>query len=394
VSIDFAARVSRIKPSPTLTLTAQANALKAQGKDIVALTAGEPDFVTPDEICQAAIKAIQSGDTHYTAVDGTKDLKDAIIEKLERDNGLSYAPEEILVSCGAKHSIYNLLAALINDDGKDEVIIPAPYWVSYPDMVQLCGGKPVIVETTSDSRHKILPDQLEKAITKNTKLLFLNTPSNPTGMAYSEAELQALGEVLKRHPDVWIMSDDIYEHILWNGQFSNIAMACPELKSRTIVINGVSKAYAMTGWRIGFAAGNADLLKAMKKIQSQSTSNPCSVSQAAAAAAFRCDQSVIAPMIEAFKTRHDSFVAALNTIDGITCEQGDGAFYAFANVSKMVQAKGLSSCSELAEKWLEAGIAAVPGSAFGANGFMRLSFATSEENLNKAIEKLKAFSGQ
>ena len=392
MSFDFAARVSRIKPSPTMTLTAQANALKAQGKDIVALTAGEPDFATPESICQAAIKAIQAGDTHYTAVDGTKDLKEAIIEKLSRDNQLSYKPEEILVSCGAKHSIYNLLAALIDENTGDEVIIPAPYWVSYTDMVQLCGGKPVVVETTSETRHKISPEQLAQAITSKTKLLFLNTPSNPTGMAYSADELKALGEVLKQHPHVLIMSDDIYEHILWNGKFVNLPMVCPELKDRTIVINGVSKAYAMTGWRIGFAAAHADLIKAMKKLQGQSTSNPCSISQAAAAAAFRSNLSMIAPMIEAFKVRHEKFVAALNGIDGIRCEKSDGAFYAFADVSELMHAKSIETDSQLAEAWLEAGVAAVPGSAFGAPGFMRMSFATSQENLDKAIEKLQAYS--
>ena len=393
MSIELADRAKRIKPSPTMALTAQARELRAQGQDIVTLTAGEPDFTTPKVICDAAIKAINAGDTHYTPVDGTAALKEAILAKLERDNSLQYDKSELLVSCGAKHSIYNLLAATLNETLDQEVIIPAPYWVSYTDMVMLCGGKPVIVPCAKESQYKLTPDLLEKAITPKTKLLFLNSPSNPTGQAYTADELKALGAVLEKHPHVWIMSDDIYEHILWNGRFVNLPMVCPSLKSRTIVINGVSKAYAMTGWRIGFAAAPAELISGMRKIQGQSTSGPSSIAQAAAAEAFRQDLSLIAPMIEAFKSRHEHFITALNQVPGIQCDRADGAFYAFADVSEMMAAKGIKTDAELAQAWIAAGVAAVPGSAFGKEGAMRMSFATSTEQLDRGIEKLMAFAG-
>lgn len=389
MSIALSERVARIKPSPTMALSARAAALRAEGQDIVSLTAGEPDFKTPEVICQAAAQAMNAGMTGYTAVDGTVSLKDSIIAKLERDNQLHYTREQVLVSCGAKHSIFNALLALIRESGEDEVIIPSPYWVSYPDMVLLCGGKPVIVDAGHDTQYKLSADALEKAITPNTRLLILNTPSNPTGMAYTAAELKALGAVLARHPHVLVLTDDIYEHILWRSErFCNLPMVCPELIERTLVINGVSKAYAMTGWRIGYAAGPADWIKAMKKIQSQSTSNPCSIAQAAAEVALKMPLADIQPMIDAFHARHNYFTQALNALPGVTCLPADGAFYAFANVQALLDQKGIADDSALAEQWLKVGVAGVPGSAFGAPGHMRLSFATSQENLEKAIDRL------
>lgn len=391
MSYRLSSRVNRIKPSPTLALTARAQAMRAEGKDIIALSAGEPDFGTPATISQAGIGAIESGQTRYTAVDGIPALKEAIKEKFQRDNGLSYELDQILVSCGGKHSIFNTFLALLEENSEDEVIIPAPYWVSYPDMVMLAGGQPVIVPTSDASRHKITPEALEKAITPNTRLLILNTPSNPTGMAYTADELKALAVVLKAHPHVMILSDDIYEHIIWaDGGFVNLPMVAPELIDRTIVVNGVSKAYAMTGWRIGYAAGPQTVIKGMKKIQSQSTSNPCSVAQHAAVEALHSPNSIFDPMVETFKRRHDFLIAGLNAFPGISCQPGDGAFYAFPNVQGAMDARGFVSDSELAEAWLnEAGIAAVPGSAFGAEGYLRLSFATSDENLEKALSRLK-----
>jgi aspartate aminotransferase len=389
LEIKLSARVQRIKPSPTLAVTALANELKAQGKDIIGLGAGEPDFDTPEHIKQAAIKAIQDGFTKYTAVDGTAGLKQAIIGKFRRDNQLEYQPAQILVSCGGKQSFYNLAQALL--DAGDEVLIPAPYWVSYPDMVLLADGKPVIMETGIEQKFKITPQQLEESINHNTRLLVLNSPSNPTGMAYSAAELEALGDVLRQHPHVMIATDDMYEHILWTEEpFSNIVTVCPDLYERTIVLNGVSKAYSMTGWRIGYAAGPEWLMKAMKKIQSQSTSNPTSISQVAAQAALEGDQACIGEMLKAFKARHDFLVEALNRIDGITCLPGDGTFYVFPDMSGMIERlDGVNNDIGLAEYLLEhTGVAMVPGSAFGSHGNMRLSFATSMENLQEAVRRL------
>ncbi|MBD3670370.1 MAG: pyridoxal phosphate-dependent aminotransferase [Gammaproteobacteria bacterium] len=383
-------RVQSIKPSPTLAVTAQAKALKAQGKDIIGLGAGEPDFDTPDHIKAAAIEAINQGFTKYTAVDGTVELKQAIINKLKRDNDLDYAADQILVSCGGKQSFFNLAQALLNPG--DEVIIPAPYWVSYPDMVLLAEGVPVIVEAGIEQQFKITPEQLESAITDRTRLLVLNSPSNPTGVTYTRSELAALGDVIKKHPDVLIASDDMYEHISWAEEpFANIVMACPELYEQTIVLNGVSKAYSMTGWRIGYAAGPARLIGAMKKIQSQSTSNPTSISQVAAQAALEGDQSCIQVMLEAFKKRHDFVVERLNTIKGIKCLPSQGAFYCFPDFSDAIAAlDGIEDDVQLAEYLLrEAGVALVPGSAFGSPGFMRLSFATSLENLEQALERIE-----
>ncbi len=391
MAIKLSDRVQRVKPSPTLAVTARAAELKAAGQDIIGLGAGEPDFDTPQHIKDAAIAAINNGMTKYTAVDGTATLKTAIIKKFKRDNGLDYSPEQILVSCGGKQSFYNLAQALLNKG--DEVIIPAPYWVSYPDMVLLADATPVIINTDIQQNFKITPEQLEAAITPATRLFVINSPSNPSGMAYSAAELKALAAILAKYPDILIASDDMYEHILWSeAPFSNIVMTNPELYERTIVLNGVSKAYSMTGWRIGYAGGPAALIKAMKKIQSQSTSNPSSISQAAAEAALDGDQSCVAEMLMAFKQRHDKVVASLNKIEGIQCLKGDGTFYAFADFNGFMQRfSGIKNDVELAEMIIEkTGVALVPGSAFGNEGYMRLSFATSEANLDEAIKRLTA----
>jgi len=389
LNIKLSDRVQRIKPSPTLTITAHANALKAAGKDVIGLGAGEPDFDTPDHIKQAAIDAMHAGMTKYTAVDGTAELKQAVINKFKNENGFDYAPNQILVSCGGKQSFYNLCQALLN--AGDEVIIPAPYWVSYPDMVLLADATPVYIDTNIDQQFKITPAQLEAALTPRTRLMVINSPSNPSGMAYTRAELAALGEVLRQHPDVLVASDDMYEHILWaNEPFCNILNACPDLYDRTIVLNGVSKAYSMTGWRIGYAAGPELLINAMKNVQSQSTSNPTSISQAAAQAALEGDQGCIAEMLKAFKARHDHVVAGLNAIEGVHCLQGDGTFYAFPDVHGLIaRVSGINDDVELAEYILDqTGVALVPGSAFGSPGYMRLSFATSMEHLDEALRRL------
>lgn len=384
-------RLSRVKPSPTLAVTALANQLKAEGKDVIGLAAGEPDFDTPDHIKQAAIEAIQNGFTRYTAVDGTPSLKQAIITKFSRDNGLDYTPDQILVSSGGKQSFYNLAQALLNPG--DEVIIPAPYWVSYPDMVLLADAEPVIVSADQSQDFKISADQLEAAITPKTRLFVINSPSNPSGKAYSRAELKALADVLKQYPDIIIATDDMYELMIWNDEgFNNILNVAPELYDRTVVLNGVSKAYSMTGWRIGYAGGPADLIKAMKKIQSQSTSNPCSISQAAAEAALNGDQSSVTMMRDAFKDRHDYVVRRLNTIKGVDCVESDGTFYSFPNFEAAIESlDDVKDDVELAEKLLaDVGVALVPGSAFGAPGHLRLSFATSMENLEQALTRINS----
>ncbi|MDH3949181.1 MAG: pyridoxal phosphate-dependent aminotransferase [Gammaproteobacteria bacterium] len=382
-------RVQRIKPSPTLAITAVANALKAAGKNVIGLGAGEPDFDTPAHIKAAASRAMDAGMTKYTAVDGTAELKQAVIHKFKKDNGLDYTPAQVLVSCGGKQSFYNLCQALLNEG--DEVVIPAPYWVSYPDMVLLADATPVFIETDIEQQFKITPAQLKAALNPNTRLVVINSPSNPSGKAYTKAELAALGEVLRGYPDVLIASDDMYEHILWaNESFSNILNACPDLYERTIVLNGVSKAYSMTGWRIGYAGGPEPLIKAMKKIQSQSTSNPTSISQAAAQAALEGDQTCVAEMLQAFKVRHDRVVEGLNAIEGVHCLASDGTFYAFPNVQGLIdRLEGINNDVELAEYILEhAEVALVPGSAFGSPGYMRLSFATSMENLDEALRRI------
>ena len=388
--IKLANRVQRVKPSPTLAVTARVAELRAAGKDIIGLGAGEPDFGTPQHICAAAIQAINDGFTRYTAVDGTPGLKQAIIAKFSRDNGLDYTPEQILVSCGGKQSFFNLCQALLNSG--DEVIIPAPYWVSYPDMVRLADGEPVILGSGVETNFKVTPEQLNAAITPQTRLFVINSPSNPTGVAYSQAELAALGEVLLQHPQVLVATDDMYEHILWTEEpFCNILDACPALYDRTIVLNGVSKAYAMTGWRIGYAGGPAELIKAMKKVQSQSTSNPASISQVAAQAALEGDQSCIAPMLKAFHERHDYVVDALNAIDGIECLPADGTFYCFPRVQTVIdRLPDVNDDVELAAYLLDAaGVALVPGSAFGAPGYIRFSFATGMDVLEDALGRLR-----
>ena len=394
--MDLSNRVQAIKPSPTLAVTARAAALKAEGRDIIGLGAGEPDFDTPQHIKDAAIGAINRGFTKYTAVDGTPSLKAAIIAKFKRDNGLDYTPKQILVSCGGKQSFFNLVQAFIN--GGDEVIIPAPYWVSYPDIVILADGKPVIIEAGIEQGFKITPTQLQAAITPRTKLVVINSPSNPTGAVYSGAELAALGEVLRQHPQVLIASDDMYEHIrLDDAPFVNILNVCPDLYDRTMVLNGVSKAYSMTGWRIGYAAGPENIVRAMTNVQSQSTSNPTSISQVAAEAALNGDQACITPMLEAFKQRHRFVVDGLNRIPGFQCVDSGGAFYAFPDVRAAIarlHTQGAIKAAtdiEFSEYLLnQADVAVVPGSAFGAEGYIRLSFATSNANLEKALTRIAA----
>lgn len=391
MALQLSDRVQQIKPSPTLAVSTRAAELKAAGKDIIGLGVGEPDFDTPEHIKKAAIEAINQGFTKYTAVDGTPSLKKAIIAKLQRDNQLAYEPNQILVSCGGKQSFFNMSLAFINPG--DEVVIPAPYWVSYPDMVIVAGGVPVIVETDDSTRFKITAAQLEAAITPNTKLVVLNSPSNPTGVAYTLAELKAIAAVLKKHPQVYIATDDMYEYIWWADEpFCNILNAAPELYDRTIVLNGVSKAYSMTGWRIGYAAGPAKLIGAMKKVQSQSTSNPTSISQVAAEAALSGGRECVAPMVTAFKERHDFVVKTLNTINGFSCVPADGAFYAYPNVKEAMRLKGASDDVQFAEMLLDqAGVALVPGSAFGTPGYMRLSYATSIEVLTDALNRIARF---
>jgi aspartate aminotransferase len=394
--VELSRRVQAIKPSPTLAVTARAAALKAQGRDIIGLGAGEPDFDTPDHIKAAAIDAINRGFTKYTAVDGTPGLKAAIIAKFKRDNGLDYTPRQILVSCGGKQSFFNLVQAVV--DPGDEVIIPAPYWVSYPDIVLLADGRPVIVEAGIEQGFKITPAQLDAAITPKTRLFVINSPSNPSGAVYTSAELAALGEVLRRHPRVLIATDDMYEHIrLTDAPFVNILNACPDLYDRTLVLNGVSKAYAMTGWRIGYCGGPEAIVRAMTNVQSQSTSNPTSISQVAAEAALNGDQDCIVPMVEAFKRRHRLIVDGLNRIPGFRCLDSGGAFYAFADVRDAIRRLLTHDVIEqgtdvaFAEYLLEsADVAVVPGSAFGAEGYIRLSFATSDSNLEKALARIGA----
>ena len=386
----LAARVQAVKPSPTLAITARAAALRAEGQDVIGLGVGEPDFDTPEHIKAAAIRAIESGFTKYTAVDGTPELKRAIIAKFQRENGLDYAPNQILVSCGGKQSFFNLAQALL--DPGDEVVIPAPYWVSYPDMVLLAGGLPVFVQAGAAQAFKITPAQLKGAMNEKTRLVVINSPSNPTGMAYSREELEALGEVLRDFPKVIIATDDMYEHIRWgSAPFVNILNACPDLAPRTLVLNGVSKAYAMTGWRIGYAGGPAPIIKAMNTIQSQSTSNPTSISQVAAQAALDGPQDCIGVMLKAFQERHDFVVERLNQIPGIECLPTDGTFYVFPKVQKLIESlDGVNNDLDLGEFLIEkASVAVVPGSAFGLGGYMRLSIATSRETLEQALNRIE-----
>lgn len=389
MSIQQSARVQRIQPSATIAVTRKAADLRRQGHDVIGLGAGEPDFDTPDHIKAAAVAAIEQGQTKYTNVDGTPEIKDAVITKLRRDNNLEYGADQILVSSGAKQSLFNLFAALIGPG--DEAVIPSPCWVSYPDMISLLDGTPVIVKAGADQQFKMTPEQLEGALNERTKLLVLNSPSNPTGKAYTRKELEALAAVLSDYPKVVIASDEIYEHIYWGDEpYASWGEASPETYDRTVIINGVSKAYAMTGWRIGFAAGPTDLIAAMRKVQSQSTSNPCSIAQAAAAAAMRDDQSCLAPMCAAFKERHDYVVNALDALPGFSCLAGEGAFYAFPNVEGAIAATpGVEDDTAFCEYLLsEAGVALVPGTAFAMPGHVRLSYACSLETLKDAIGRI------
>ena len=388
MSTILSSRVQKIKPSATIAVSDKAKQLKAQGVQIVSMGSGEPDFDTPVNIQKAATRAIGAGETRYTPVDGTPQLKKAICEKFKRENDLDYSVNEVMVSSGGKQVFYNLCQTILSKG--DEVIIPSPYWVSYPDMTILADATPVFIEAGLNQEFKITAEQLESSINANTKLFVLNSPSNPTGSVYTKSEIESLGSVLEKHPRVHIISDDIYEHIRWeDDEFVNIVMACPNLKDRTIILNGVSKAYAMTGWRIGYAAGPENIIKAMKKIQGQSTSNPSSISQAAALEAISGDQSFINMMVEAFERRHNFLVENLNAIDGIECPQSRGAFYSFPRVQGLIERLGLKDDVEFSTYCLEKiSLALVPGSAFGTPGYVRLSFATSMDNLKLAIERL------
>ena len=389
MTVKTSARVAQVKPSATIAVSTKAAELKATGHDIVSLGAGEPDFDTPEHIRRAAIDAINDGQTKYTAVAGTPALLQAIIGKFERENKLHYSANEIIASTGAKQCIYNLLQALI--DPEDEVLIPAPYWVSYPDMARLADGHPVIMNTTPDDGFKITARQLESSITDASRLLIMNSPCNPSGSTYTRREMRALADVLLQYPRVVIATDDIYEHIYWGDEpFCTILNVCPELKSRTVVINGVSKAYSMTGWRLGYAAGPAELIKEMRKVQSQSTTNPCSITQAAAVAALNGPQDSVKTMCAAFRQRHDYFVKALDDLPGVTCLPATGAFYALASFQGVIdKMDDIGDDVELAAWLMEhAGVSMVPGTPFGAPGYLRASYATSMDNLQEAVARL------
>ena len=392
-AIPLSRRVQRIKPSATQTVTARALKLKAEGKAVLALAAGEPDFDTPAHVADAGVAAIRGGFTRYTNVEGTPELRDAIIAKFRRDNGLTYSRPQVLVSAGAKHTIFNLCAALL--DPGDEVVIPAPYWVSYPDIVLLCDAEPVIIHAGAAQGYKITPAQLSATLTPKTRLFILNSPSNPTGAAYTRAELVALGRVLAQHPQVVIATDDMYEHIWWGPEpFCSLVTACPDLYDRTVTINGVSKSYAMTGWRIGYCGGPQALVTAMGTVQGQTTGNPTSISQKAATIALNGDQACVAKMNVAYKERHDFIVAGLNSLPGVSCLKGYGTFYAFANVVKAIAKLGVADDTAFAERLItDALIAIVPGSAFGAPGHVRLSFACSMQTLEQALERMAKLLG-
>jgi aspartate aminotransferase len=390
-----AARLAAVKPSPTMAVTAKAAELKAAGKDVIGLGAGEPDFDTPEHIKKAAIEAIARGETKYTPVDGTAALKDAIIAKLKRDNSLEYKRDQIVVGCGAKQVIFNAMLATLN--AGDEVIIPAPFWVSYPDMVVVADGVPVIIECPESAGFKLTAAQLEQAITAKTRWVILNSPSNPTGAAYTVEELKALAEVLKKHPHVYVLSDDIYEYLVYDDfKFMNIATVEPSLIDRTLTVNGVSKAYSMTGWRIGYAAGPKDVIKAIANVQSHSTSNPCSISQAASVAALNGSLDFLVEWKKAFQSRRDMVVEMLNTIDGIHCPKPEGAFYVFPRCKDLFGKKTpagsvIKNSTDFAAYLLEdALVAVVMGEAFGLDGYFRISYATSEKALKDACERIKA----
>jgi aspartate aminotransferase len=391
----IATRLDKIKPSATLVLAAKAAELKAQGKDVIGLAVGEPDFDTPDFIKEAAKKAMDAGKTKYTPVPGTPELRKAVAEKFKRENHLDYTAEQVIVSTGGKQVLYNAFMATLNPG--DEVIISAPYWLSYPEMVMLAEGTPVIVPTTVDEGFKMNPAALEAAITPNTKWVVLNSPSNPTGAAYTEAELKALGEVLKKHPHVWFLTDDIYEHLVYDSfQFKTIAEVVPELYDRTLTVNGVSKAYSMTGWRIGYAAGPTDLIKAMTKVQGQSTSNASSISQAAALAALNGDQAFLNDWRKKFQDRRNLVVGLLNQADGISCRPSEGAFYVFASCEGVIgrttpEGKTIANDTDFANYLLEKhNLVIVPGVEFGLAGHFRVSYAMDEATLTKACERVQA----
>ncbi len=388
-SIELSDRANSIKPSATIAVSTLARELRAAGRDVIGLGAGEPDFDTPEHIKEAAIKAMRDGMTKYTPADGVLELKEAVCNKFSRENDLQYSPSQIVVSTGAKQCIFNALSSILNEG--DEVIILAPYWVSYPDMTLLCGGKPVFVKTGIAQGFKATADQIREAMTPHTKLLMINSPGNPTGVAYSADELAAIANVVLEHPQAMVLSDDIYEHIRWTGEpFHNIVTACPDIQDRTILINGVSKAYAMTGWRIGYSASHEQLTATMRKIQSQTTSNPNSIAQAAAIAALEGNQDALAHMNSHFSQRHDFVVEQCNLINGVNCLRADGAFYAFPNFSDVIERiEDVNTDTQLAQYVLnEAEVAAVPGSAFGGEGYLRFSYATSMENLQQAMSRL------
>jgi aspartate aminotransferase len=382
--------VNSIKPSATMAVNAKANELKSRGVEVINLSVGEPDFDTPDFIKKAAIDAINKGYTKYTATEGIVPLREAIIHKLARDNDLHYTMKEIVVSCGVKQALYNMTQAILNPG--DEAIIPAPYWVSYPDMVKLTGATPVIIATDASQKYKITAKQLEASITPNTRIIFLNSPSNPSGMAYTADELKALGAVLAKHPQVFIASDDMYEYILWGMKYVNILNVCPELKDQTVIFNGVAKAHAMTGWRIGFAAGPANIISAMAKIQSQSTTCACSIAQYASVVALNtAKEDFFMPMLEAYKARHDMVLAELLKMPGVTCLPSDGTFYLFPDMTGVIKKLGLKDDIELAQYFIEkANVAMVPGTPFGQPDHIRISVATSEKNLREAMAKIAA----
>jgi aspartate aminotransferase len=391
LTIRLAHRLQRVRPSPTVGITALATRLREAGRDIIVLSVGEPDFATPEHVKAAARDAIARNDTKYTAVDGTRPLKEAIAAKFKRDNRLEYAPEQILVSSGAKQSCYNACLALL--DPGDEAIIPAPYWVSYPDMVRLSDAEPVTLPTQAERGFRITAEQLAAAITAKTRLVVFNSPCNPTGSVYSRGDWLAFGAVLREHPRIMILTDDIYEHIYWADKpFTSFAEACPELYDRTITVNGMSKSYAMSGWRIGYAAGPVSVIKAMTSIQSQSTTSACTISQAAACVALAGDQSGVAAMCAEFKIRHDFMLEQLNAIPGFATVPALGTFYLFPNIEAAMRAKGAATDVEFCEQLLEAfGVALVPGSAFGAPGHLRVSFAAGRETLAQACERMQRF---
>ena len=382
-------RINSVKPSATITISAKAMELRAQGVDVISLSQGEPDFDTPKHIKDAAIQAINDGKTKYTSVDGTPEIKEAIINKFKRDNNLDYKPENILVSTGAKQTLFNLFQSVLEEG--NEAIIISPYWVSYPDMVILAGAKPVIVDTLQKNNFDLDLDLLREALSDNTRLIILNSPSNPTGVTFTREQYQGMGNILKDYPNVLIATDDMYEHIYWgNEKFCSFAEACPDLFDRTITVNGVSKAYAMTGWRIGYCGGPTDVVKAMKKIQGQSTSNASSISQVAATAALNGSHDEVLGMVKEYKNRHQYLCEALNSLDGFKAVPGTGAFYLFPNVNEAIEALGMKDDLEFSEYLLEtAGVAVVPGTAFGAKGYIRISYATSMDALEESISRIK-----